>query len=152
VSYMPQALDAVPNNERQSAPRDYAIWEDLCFQAAKRSLERGQRVPFWEVWNEVNTGWLKPGPEDAGSEFFQKLYAQALGHEETNQATIRRFEAYCKLYRATAHGIRKADPLARIGGPALASGPMEHSKLSYSTIRTNQSSRNEKLAAFQLNR
>ena len=128
VSYMPQALDAVPNNERQSAPRDYAIWEDLCFQAAKRSLERGQRVPFWEVWNEVNTGWLKPGPDDAGTEAFQKLYARALGHEETNQATIRRFEAYCKLYRATARGIRKADPLARLGGPALASGPMEHSK------------------------
>jgi len=26
VSYMPQVLDAVPNNERQSAPKDYAAW------------------------------------------------------------------------------------------------------------------------------
>ena len=41
VSYMPQVLDAVPNNERQSAPKDYGIWEDLCYQAAKRSLEAG---------------------------------------------------------------------------------------------------------------
>ena len=62
VSYMPQVLDAVPNNERQSAPKDYAAWEELCFQAAQHSLQRGKRVPCWEVWNEVNTGWLKPGP------------------------------------------------------------------------------------------
>jgi hypothetical protein len=128
VSYMPQVLDAVPNNERQSAPRDYAAWEELCFQAAKHSLERGRRVPFWEVWNEVNAGWLKPGPEDTGSEPFQKLYAQALGKVQTNQAIIQRFEAYCKLYRASARGILRADPLAKIGGPALASGPMETSE------------------------
>ena len=128
VSYMPQVLDAVPNNERQSAPKDYAAWEELCFQAAKHSLDRGARVPFWEVWNEVNTGWLKPGPDDTGSDEFRKLYFQALGKEDTNTTTIRRFEAYCKLYRATARGIRRADPQAKIGGPALASGPMENSK------------------------
>lgn len=128
VSYMPQVLDAVPNNERQSAPKDYAAWEDLCFQAARRCLDRGRRVPFWEVWNEVNTGWLKPGPEDTGSEAFRKLYAQALGKEQTNETVIRRFEAYCKLYRATARGVRRADPQAKIGGPALASGPLENSE------------------------
>ncbi len=128
VSYMPQVLDAVPNNERQSAPRDYALWEELCFHAAKRSLDRGARVPFWEVWNEVNTGWLKPGPDDTGAAPFRALYTQALGKEDTNTTTVRRFEAYCKLYRATARGIRRADPLAKIGGPALASGPMENSK------------------------
>ena len=128
VSYMPQVLDAVPNNERQSAPKDYAAWEELCFQAATRSLERGARVPFWEVWNEVNTGWLKPGPDDTGSDEFRKLYTEALGKEDTNLTTIRRFEAYCKLYRATARGILRADPSAKIGGPALASGPMENSK------------------------
>jgi hypothetical protein len=128
VSYMPQVLDAVPNNERQSAPKDYAAWEELCFQAARRCVERDRRVPFWEVWNEVNTGWLKPGPEDTGSDEFRKLYTEALGREDTNTTTIRRFEAYCKLYRATAHGLLRADPQAKIGGPALASGPMEQSK------------------------
>ena len=128
VSYMPQVLDAVPNNERQSAPKDYAAWEELCFQAAKRSLDRGARVPFWEVWNEVNTGWLKPGPDDTGTDEFKKLYEQAIGKEQTNTMTIRRFEAYCKLYRATARGVLRADPKAKIGGPALASGPMERSK------------------------
>jgi len=128
VSYMPQLLDAVPDNERHSAPKDYGAWEDLCYLAAKRSLDRGQRIPFWEVWNEVNTGWLKPGPEDAGSEAFQKMYDQAIGRSETNQAIVRRFEAYCKLYRASARGLRRADPQAKIGGPALASGPMENGK------------------------
>jgi hypothetical protein len=128
VSYMPQVLDAVPNNERQSAPKDYAAWEELCFQAAKRCLDRDRRVPWWEVWNEVNTGWLKPGPDDTGTEEFRKLYTQALGKEDTNQTTVRRFEAYCKLYRATAQGILRADPKAKIGGPALASGPLENSE------------------------
>lgn len=128
VSYMPQVLDAVPNNDRQSAPKDYAAWEELCFQAAKHSLDRERRVPFWEVWNEVNTGWLKPGPDDTGSEAFQKLYAEAIGGVQTNLTIVRRFEAYCKLYRATARGVRRADPQAKIGGPALASGPMERSK------------------------
>ena len=128
VSYMPQVLDAVPNNERQSAPKDYGLWEELCFQAARHSLERGRRVPFWEVWNEVNTGWLKPGPDDVGGEEFRKLYTQALGKEDTNTTTIRRFEAYCKLYRASSRGILRADPRAKIGGSALASGPMENSK------------------------
>jgi Glycosyl hydrolases family 39 len=126
VSYMPQALDAVPNPDRQSAPRDYGLWEELCFQAARRALDRGRRVAYWEVWNEVNTGWLKPGPEDAGGEVFRKLYEQALGKPEPNLEVVRRFEAYCKLYRATARGVLRADPRARIGGPALASGPMEN--------------------------
>lgn len=128
VSYMPQVLDAVPNNERQSAPNGYAAWENLCYEAARRAIERGRRVAFWEVWNEVNTGWLKPGPQDTGSERFRRIYNDAIGGVQTNDLTVRRFEAYCKLYRATARGVRRADPAARIGGPALASGPMERSK------------------------
>ena len=127
VSYMPQVLDAVPNGERQSAPKDYTAWEELCFQAAQHSLQRGKRIPFWEVWNEVNAGWLKPGPEDTGTEAFQKLYTAALGKVQTNAGVVRRFEAYCKLYRATARGVRRADPQAKVGGPALASGPFENS-------------------------
>jgi len=128
ASYMPQVLDAVPNNERQSAPKDYTAWEELCFETAKHCLERGRRVPFWEVWNEVNTGWLKPGPEDTGAEAFTQMYSQALGKTATNREVVRRFEAYCKLYRATARGVLRADPNAKIGGPALASGPFENSE------------------------
>jgi hypothetical protein len=126
VSYMPIPLDAVENHDRQSAPRDYGLWEDLCHRAARRCSERGHRVPFWEVWNEVNTGWLKPGPQDTGSERFRKIYREARGRDDMDEEAVRRFEAYCKLYRATARGVRRADPKAKIGGPALASGPFEH--------------------------
>ncbi len=131
VSYMPQVLDAVPNNERQSAPKDYNAWEELCFRAAQRCKERGHPVPFWEVWNEVNTGWLKPGPEDLATDAFRKMYSQALGQEATDMEVVRRFAAYCKLYRATARGVRRADASARIGGPALASGPFENKERSH---------------------
>lgn len=126
ASYMPQVLDAVENHDRQSAPNNYSLWEEMCYQAAKRCIERGVRVPFWEVWNEVNTGWLKPGPDDTGGERFQKLYNEALGRLQPESEVIRRFEAYCKLYKATVEGVRRADPKAQFGGPALASGPLEN--------------------------
>ena len=126
ASYMPQVLDAVENHDRQSAPKDYGLWEEMCYQTAQRCLDRGVRVPYWEVWNEVNTGWLKPGPEDKGDERFQKLYNEALGRLQPEAEVIRRFEAYCKLYKATVNGVRRADPQAQFGGPALASGPFEN--------------------------
>lgn len=125
VSYMPLPFDAVRNDDRQSAPKDYSLWEDLCYRAAKRCIERGKRVPFWEVWNEVNSGWLKPGPDDKGDHPFKDIYKQALDGQDGEAEIVRRFEAYCKLYRATARGVLRADPKAAIGGPALASGPFE---------------------------
>ncbi len=103
LSYMPQVLDAVPNNDRHSVPRDYALWESLCHEAAKHAIERGTRVPYWEVWNETNSGWLDPGP---GAD---------------------RLDAYLKLYAASARGVRKADPNAWVGGPCNASGPWDRS-------------------------
>lgn len=128
ASYMPQIFDAVPNNDRQSAPRDYAEWEELCCQAAKHAAERGTPVTFWEVWNEANSGWIKAGPDEAGSAGFQQLYDAALGKAETDHEIVRRFEAYAKLYRATARGVVRGDSAARVGGPALASGPFENSE------------------------
>lgn len=126
ASYMPIPFDAVKNDDRQSAPRDYALWEDLCYRAAKRCVDRGVPIPFWEVWNEVNTGWLKPGPEDSGAEKYRRIYKEARGRDDVDEEAVRRFEAYCKLYAATARGVHRADPDAKIGGPALASGPFEH--------------------------
>src|SRR5512139_299260 len=108
ASYMPQPLDAVPDGERHSAPRDYGAWEELCFRAARHCLERGRRVPFWEVWNEPNTGWIKPGPEDAAGERFERLYSRALGKPASDRNAVRTFEAYLKLYAATARGVRRA--------------------------------------------
>jgi hypothetical protein len=125
ASYMPQAFDAVPDGERHSAPADYAAWEELSARAAKHALERGTRVGLWEVWNETNAGWLKPGPNDAGSESFAAFVKQASGKDAKDRDVVRRFEAYCKLYRATALGVRRGDPQAKVGGPALASGPYD---------------------------
>jgi hypothetical protein len=128
ASYMPQVFDAIPDGERHSAPADYSQWQELCRQAAAHCKERGKPVPFWEVWNEVNAGWLKPGPNDTGAEPFARIYREALGKEPKNKDVVRRFEAYCKLYRATAQGVLAADPSAKVGGPALASGPFDDSK------------------------
>ncbi|MBI4579957.1 MAG: hypothetical protein HY718_09665 [Planctomycetes bacterium] len=131
VSYMPIVLDAVKNDDRHSAPRDYGVWEDLCHRAARRALERGTRVPYWEVWNEPNTGWIVPGPQDTGTPEMRKLYETALGKTGVGEDIIRRFEAYAKLYRATARGVQRADPTAAVGGPALASGPFEQSEYGF---------------------
>lgn len=131
VSYMPLPFDAVRNDDRQSAPKDYSLWEDLCYRAAKRCVDRNRRVPFWEVWNEVNSGWLKPGPDDKGDQPFKDIYKQALDGQDGDAETVRRFEAYCKLYQATARGVLRADPKAAIGGPALASGPFESKRFGH---------------------
>jgi hypothetical protein len=127
VSYMPQAFDAVPDPERHSAPKDYGLWEDLCYRAARHLREHGMPVKWWEVWNETNAGWIKPGPNDTGSPEFAKLYAAALGKPAENKDDVRLLEAYLKLYTATARGVLRGDRRAKIGGPCLASGPFERS-------------------------
>lgn len=103
LSYMPKVLDAVPNPDRHSAPRDYKAWEELVYQAVKRYKEKGKPIKYWEVWNEANSGWLVPGP----------------GEEH--------LEAYLKLYDASARGVKRADPTAWVGGPCNASGPWDRS-------------------------
>lgn len=128
VSYMPQPLDAIPDGERHSAPKDYKLWEELCYRAARHLMEKGMPVTWWEVWNETNAGWLKPGPGDTGSAEFVKLYEAALGKPAASHDDVRLLEAYCKLYAASAAGVCRADPKAKIGGPCLASGPYEQSE------------------------
>jgi hypothetical protein len=120
---MPQAFDAVPDNERHSAPADYAAWEELCANASKHALDRGTPVKLWEVWNETNAGWLKPGPNDTGAEAFASIVKSISEKEAGDKELVRRFEAYCKLYAATARGVNRGNPGAKVGGPALASGP-----------------------------
>ncbi len=103
VSYMPEALEAFPNQDRHARPASYDEWEELCYQAARHCIETGRRVPYWEVWNESNSGWLavKDGED--------------------------RLTEYLKLYDATWRGVRRADPKALIGGPCNASGPWNQS-------------------------
>lgn len=99
ISYMPEALDAVPNPERHSYPRDWDEFGELVYQAAKHCIDRGTPVKYWEVWNEINTGWMVDPP--------------GWDHLKT----------YLTLYDTCWKAVRRADPKAWIGGPCVASGP-----------------------------
>lgn len=101
ISYMPIALDAIPDPERFSYPKDWKKWEELVYEAVKRCKDRGKRVKYWEVWNEINTGWLRDEP--------------GLDH----------LSMYLKMYDSCVRAVKRADPEAWIGGPAIASGPWD---------------------------
>lgn len=101
ISYMPEPFDAVPNPERHSYPRDWNEFGELVYQAAKHCIDRGTPVKYWEVWNEFNTGWMVDPP--------------GWDHLKT----------YTTLYDVCWKAVRRADPKAWIGGPAIASGPWD---------------------------
>jgi xylan 1,4-beta-xylosidase len=104
VGFMPEALSTNPNPYRHSfpkgdiftgwayPPKDYAKWQELCFQFAKHLRERygADEVKswLWEVWNEPDIPYWKGTRE----EFFN-------------------------LYDHAAAGILNAIPDAKIGGP-----------------------------------
>jgi len=78
-------------------PTNYAEWEELIFQMVKHcNVEKKYGIEYWEVSNEPDIG------EDGGCPFrFQQ-------------------EDYVVFYQHTAAAIYRADPKAKIGGPALA--------------------------------
>jgi xylan 1,4-beta-xylosidase len=77
-------------------PNDYKKWESLIFTMVDHYKQRGLRGLYWEIGNEGDIG------ESGGSPY--------------------RFttENYTRYYRHTVAAILKADPEARVGGPALA--------------------------------
>lgn len=78
-------------------PTDYGEWEALITALVKHCHERGARARYWEIANEPDIG------EDGGCPYrFQP-------------------ESYTRYYRHTAEAVLRADPQARVGGPALAS-------------------------------
>lgn len=101
ISYMPEPLDAVPNPDRHSYPRDWDEFGELVHAAARHCIDRGAPVKYWEVWNEINTGWMVDPP--------------GWDHLKT----------YTTLYDTCWKAVRRADPKAWIGGPAIASGPWD---------------------------
>lgn len=77
-------------------PTDYAEWAALVSELVQHYRVRGAGVVYWEVGNEVDIG------EGGGTPYrFQP-------------------DSYARYYERTAAAIRHADPLARVGGPALA--------------------------------
>ncbi|WP_158989143.1 beta-xylosidase [Mucilaginibacter sp. L196] len=112
IGFMPEALSTHPKPYRHNwqpgksnelftgwtyPPKDYHKWEELVYQWVKHSVERyGQKEVeswYWEVWNEPNIGYWS-GTRD---EFF-------------------------KLYDYAAHGVKRALPSAKVGGPEVAGG------------------------------
>ena len=77
-------------------PRDYAAWEELIFNLVRHYRKRGAGIRYWEVGNEPDIG------EDGGCPYRFKP------------------DSYVRYYQHTAAAILRADPEARVGGPALA--------------------------------
>lgn len=113
MGFMPEALSShpqdyphdpppgtltFPGSGFSAPPKDYAKWGELCREWAAHCGEKyGQGEAsswYWEVWNEPNIDYWRGTPED-----------------------------YYKLYDYAAHGVRRALPTARVGGPETAGGP-----------------------------
>ena len=77
-------------------PLDYIAWEDLVFNLVKHYHQRDAAIRYWEIANEPDIG------EDGGCPYRFKP------------------ENYVQYYQHTAAAILRADPSARVGGPALA--------------------------------
>jgi len=78
-------------------PNDYEEWERLVSGLVKHYRDRGAGIHYWEVANEPDIG------EDGGCPYrFQP-------------------DSYARYYQHTVAAILRADPEARVGGPALAS-------------------------------
>jgi xylan 1,4-beta-xylosidase len=77
-------------------PSSYAEWEKLVYQLVKHCQEKGYGIEYWEITNEGDIG------EGGGCPY---LFTP---------------KDYNIFYKHTADAIRRADPKAKVGGPALA--------------------------------
>ncbi|WP_184544687.1 GH39 family glycosyl hydrolase [Mucilaginibacter sp. FT3.2] len=113
IGFMPEALSTHPTPYRHYwkpgddyndiytgwayPPNNYDKWEELIYQWVKHSVARyGKKEVeswYWEVWNEPNISYWK----GTMPEFF-------------------------KMYDYAAHGLRRALPTGKIGGPEIAGG------------------------------
>jgi hypothetical protein len=80
-------------------PNSWEEWESLLEHLVRHTNESHLEVGFWEVNNEPDLG------ESGGSPY---LFTP---------------ESYLTYYTHTVQAIRRADPNAKVGGPALAFGP-----------------------------
>lgn len=83
-------------NQDVVEPSDYEEWERLVFNLVRHYRDRGAGIRYWEISNEPDIG------EDGGCPYRFKP------------------DSYVRYYRHTVSAIGRADPEARVGGPALA--------------------------------
>ncbi|MGN6618981.1 MAG: GH39 family glycosyl hydrolase [Ilyomonas sp.] len=77
-------------------PNNYEAWEQFVFDVVTHYRNKGAGITYWEVCNEVDIG------EDGGTPYRFKP------------------ESYARYYKHTSAAILRADPNAKVGGPALA--------------------------------
>lgn len=87
-----------------SPPRDYALYEEICYQYTKHNVER--------YGLETVSKWRCHCHNEPDLHFFMNH----LGEEEQEP----RLQEYCKLYAAFERGVRRVSDEIRIGGPACA--------------------------------
>ncbi len=83
-------------DEKIVDPTNYRQWEQLIYEMVRHYKQRGSAIQYWEVANEPDIG------ETGGCPY---LFTP---------------ENYTRYYQHTAAAIRRADPTAKVGGPALA--------------------------------
>ena len=108
------ALSSVSKNKTRykgkmfntSRPKDYALWEEVCYQYTKHLIDRYgiERVKNWRMqcFNEADVAC-----------FFMSDYKAP----ENNEF---RAQEYAKLYEYFQKGIRRASEEVVLGGPAMA--------------------------------
>jgi hypothetical protein len=109
ICIKPKALYPVIDQDKTD-PTSYSEWEELIYQVVKRYQSSSTR--YWEVFNEPDIG------EDGGC---------------PGRFTP---EGYARYYEHTVRAIRRADPAAKVGGPALAShrSPLLRRLLEHCTV------------------
>lgn len=95
ICFKPRVLFPVVDHDIVE-PNDYSQWEELIFQLVQHYRQRGAGIRYWEVGNEPDIG------ESGGCPYRFKP------------------DSYCRYYQHTIAAILRADPDARVGGPALA--------------------------------
>jgi hypothetical protein len=95
IDFKPKALYPTVDQDVVE-PNNWQAWEDLISALVRHYKERNAGIQYWEVANEPDIG------EDGGCPYRFKP------------------DNYLPYYQHTAAAILRADPNARVGGPALA--------------------------------
>jgi hypothetical protein len=95
IAFKPRVLFPVTDQD-VVFPNSWTEWQELVYRLVKHYKDRGAGIRYWEVANEPDIG------EDGGCPYRFKP------------------DSYVDYYQHTAAAILRADPDARVGGPALA--------------------------------
>lgn len=96
VAFTPEALGGADKatGYNNAIPNDNELWGQVVQAMVQHYRDLGHTGWYWEVWNEPDLDGFWAGTQDD----------------------------YNAMYRATAEGVKAADPAAKIGGPATAHG------------------------------